>query len=43
MVKCDYGQLDIISDIASIPREDESFDAEMCTEVFEHIVNPRMK
>ena len=41
MVKWDYGQLDIISDIASIPREDESFDAVMCTEVFEHIVNPR--
>ncbi|SHM95021.1 class I SAM-dependent methyltransferase [Flavobacterium xinjiangense] len=41
MVKWDYGHLDIISDIASIPREDESFDAVMCTEVFEHIVNPR--
>jgi ubiquinone/menaquinone biosynthesis C-methylase UbiE len=41
MAKWDYGQLDIISDIASIPREDEFFDAVMCTEVFEHIVNPR--
>lgn len=36
-----YGQLDIVSDIASIPEEDSSFDAIMCTEVFEHIVNPR--
>ncbi|WP_369769538.1 class I SAM-dependent methyltransferase [Flavobacterium sp. WC2416] len=41
MVEWDYGQLDIISDIASIPREDKTFDAIMCTEVFEHIVNPR--
>lgn len=41
MEKWDYGQLDIICDIASIPREDEFFDAIMCTEVFEHIVNPR--
>ncbi|MDI6034177.1 class I SAM-dependent methyltransferase [Flavobacterium sp. LB2P84] len=40
MVKWDYGKLDIISDIASIPVENESFDAIMCTEVFEHIINP---
>ncbi|WP_299101260.1 bifunctional 2-polyprenyl-6-hydroxyphenol methylase/3-demethylubiquinol 3-O-methyltransferase UbiG [uncultured Winogradskyella sp.] len=39
--KWDYGKLDIISDIASIPRENNSFDAIMCTEVFEHIINPR--
>ncbi len=37
----DYGQLDIVSDIASIPEKDASFDAIMCVEVFEHIVNPR--
>lgn len=41
MEKWDYGTLDIISDIASIPEKDESFDAIMCTEVFEHIINPR--
>jgi 2-polyprenyl-3-methyl-5-hydroxy-6-metoxy-1,4-benzoquinol methylase len=37
----DYGDLDIISDIASIPEANQSFDAIMCTEVFEHIINPR--
>jgi SAM-dependent methyltransferase len=41
MAKWDYGKLDIISDIASIPEADGSFDAVMCTEVFEHIINPR--
>lgn len=41
MEKWDYGKLDIISDIASIPEGNESFDAIMCTEVFEHIINPR--
>ena len=41
MQNWDYGQLDIISDIASIPQEKESFDAIMCTEVLEHIINPR--
>ncbi|MDI6046612.1 class I SAM-dependent methyltransferase [Flavobacterium yafengii] len=40
MAKWDYGKLDIISDIASIPVENESFDTIMCTEVFEHIINP---
>lgn len=40
MQKWDYGKLDIVSDIASIPVENESFDVIMCTEVFEHIVNP---
>ena len=39
--KWDYGKLDIISDITEIPEPDESFDAIMCTEVFEHIPNPR--
>jgi ubiquinone/menaquinone biosynthesis C-methylase UbiE len=40
MGKWDYGKLDIISDIASIPVDNESFDAIMCTEVFEHVINP---
>lgn len=37
----DHGTLDIISDIASIPEPDNSFDAVICTEVFEHIRHPR--
>ncbi|HEY4109826.1 class I SAM-dependent methyltransferase [Puia sp.] len=41
MPKWDYGKLDIVSDIAGIPEPDGAFDAIMCTEVFEHIVNPR--
>ena len=36
----DYKDLDIISDITDIPVDDESFDAIMCIEVFEHITNP---
>lgn len=36
----DYGKLDIISDITSIPEPDASFDAILCTEVFEHIPEP---
>lgn len=36
----DYKELDIISDIKNIPVQDESFDAIMCIEVFEHITNP---
>lgn len=32
--------LDIVSDITSIPVPDHSFDAIMCTEVFEHISDP---
>lgn len=33
-------QLDLVSDITAIPEPDESFDAIMCVEVFEHLPNP---
>ena len=36
----DYSNLDIISDITSIPVSDNTFDAVMCIEVFEHLPNP---
>ena len=36
----DYGNLDIVSDITSIPEPDSSFEAIMCVEVFEHLPNP---
>jgi len=36
----DYGKLDIISDVTAIPEPNASFDAILCTEVIEHIVNP---
>lgn len=36
----DYGKLDIISDITSIPEPDSSFDAILCVEVLEHLPNP---
>ncbi len=36
----EYSKQDIISDIVSIPRANASFDAILCTEVFEHIPAP---
>ncbi len=38
--KRDYSNLDIVSDITSIPIENDFFDAVMCIEVFEHLPNP---
>lgn len=36
----DQSKLDIVSDIKSIPEDDNSFDAIMCVEVFEHLPEP---
>ncbi|WP_022752760.1 class I SAM-dependent methyltransferase [Butyrivibrio fibrisolvens] len=38
--KWDTSKIDIISDIINIPVDEESFDAILCTEVFEHIAKP---
>lgn len=40
MGEFDYGKLDIVSDITSIPEPDSSFDAIMCIEVLEHLPDP---
>lgn len=37
-----YPHIDIVSDITDIPVEDESYDAVLCSEVFEHVPDPNM-
>lgn len=40
MGEWDQSGLDIVSDITAIPEQDNSFDAILCTEVFEHLPDP---
>jgi ubiquinone/menaquinone biosynthesis C-methylase UbiE len=39
-VNWENAQYDIVSDVVCIPEQDESFDAVMCVEVFEHLPEP---
>lgn len=38
--KWDFSKIDIISDICYIPRDDETYNAILCTDVLEHIFDP---
>lgn len=38
----DTSKIDIVSDIIDIPEPNGAFDVIMCTEVFEHLVNPAL-
>jgi 2-polyprenyl-3-methyl-5-hydroxy-6-metoxy-1,4-benzoquinol methylase len=40
MKNWDQSNIDIVSDISDIPEPDNSFDAIVCVEVFEHLPDP---